>query len=168
VTPERISPRTNGHTPDPSGHRLRAVSDDPRGPLVAETAKFAADCATRDAYAELAPADSEGQRLRPPGAATRPSRGHSAAAQRSPGPPDIPPGADYLPEDGASFVEAVHELVDLIELEVSLLKSKDEKIRQRELAYLRELKYGKIASFSDDDDIPRIVFDSPDPSTSAE
>jgi hypothetical protein len=57
----------------------------------------------------------------------------------------------------------VHEKVDLIELEVSLLKSKDEKIRQRELAYLRELKYGKVATFPEDDDIPRIVFDPPDP-----
>jgi hypothetical protein len=77
-----------------------------------------------------------------------------------------PPGTEPLPLDGASFVEAVHERVDLIALEEQLLRSADEKIVQRELAYLRELRYGKTASFATDDDMPpRIVFDPPDPTT---
>ena len=75
-----------------------------------------------------------------------------------------PPGTEPLPLDGATFVEAVHERVDLIALEEQLLRSADEKIVQRELAYLRELRYGKTASFSTDDEIPpRLVFDAPDP-----
>ena len=75
-----------------------------------------------------------------------------------------PPGSEPLPLDGATFVEAVHERVDLIALEEQLLRSADEKIVQRELAYLRELRYGKTASFATDDDLPpRIVFDPPDP-----
>jgi hypothetical protein len=75
-----------------------------------------------------------------------------------------PPGTEPLPLDGATFVEAVHERVDLIALEEQLLRSADEKIVQRELAYLRELRYGKTASFATDDDVPtRIVFDPPDP-----
>jgi hypothetical protein len=75
-----------------------------------------------------------------------------------------PPGTEPLPLDGATFVEAVHERVDLISLEEQLLRSADEKIVQRELAYLRELRYGKTASFASDDDLPpRIVFDPPDP-----
>ena len=75
-----------------------------------------------------------------------------------------PPGTEPLPLDGATFVEAVHERVDLIALEEHLLRSADEKIVQRELAYLRELRYGKTASFSTDDEIPpRLVFESPDP-----
>jgi hypothetical protein len=75
-----------------------------------------------------------------------------------------PPGTEPLPLDGATFVEAVHERVDLIALEEQLLRSADEKIVQRELAYLRELRYGKTASFTTDDDFPtRIVFDPPDP-----
>jgi len=75
-----------------------------------------------------------------------------------------PPGTEPLPLDGATFVEAVHERVDLIALEEQLLRSADEKIVQRELAYLRELRYGKTASFAAEDDIPpRIVFDAPDP-----
>jgi hypothetical protein len=74
-----------------------------------------------------------------------------------------PPGTEPLPLDGATFVEAVHERVDLIALEEQLLRSADEKIVQRELAYLRELRYGKTASFATDDDMPpRIVFDRPD------
>jgi hypothetical protein len=74
-----------------------------------------------------------------------------------------PPGTEPLPLDGATFVEAVHERVDLIALEEQLLRSADEKIVQRELAYLRELRYGKTASFASDDDLPpRIVFDRPD------
>jgi hypothetical protein len=51
----------------------------------------------------------------------------------------------------------VHAKVDLVELEVKLLKSKDEKIRQRELAYLRELRYGKRASVEDSE--PQIILD---------
>ena len=75
-----------------------------------------------------------------------------------------PPGTEPLPLDGATFVEAVHERVDLIALEEQLLRSADEKIVQRELAYLRELRYGKTASFATDDELPpRIVFDPPDP-----
>jgi hypothetical protein len=77
-----------------------------------------------------------------------------------------PPGTEPLPLDGATFVEAGHERVDLIALEEQLLRSADEKIVQRELAYLRELRYGKTASFATDDDLPqRIVFDRPDPLT---
>ena len=75
-----------------------------------------------------------------------------------------PPGTEPLPLDGATFVEAVHERVDLIALEEQLLRSADEKIVQRELAYLRELRYGKTATFAPDDDVPpRLVFDPPDP-----
>lgn len=74
-----------------------------------------------------------------------------------------PPGTEPLPLDGATFVEAVHERVDLIALEEQLLRSADEKIVQRELAYLRELRYGKTASFSTDDEIPpRLIFEPPD------
>ena len=95
------------------------------------------------------------------GASSRAPRGEKAESAFS----LTPPGTEPLPLDGATFVEAVHERVDLIALEEQLLRSADEKIVQRELAYLRELRYGKTASFSTDDDIPpRIIFESPDPS----
>ena len=161
--------KSNGHAPasttrqDIATFENWAASDDAGGQLVAETAATAAACANRDAYAEMAPADAKGKRLPPPGAASRPSnadtKADAKASDKKKGAPDIPPGAEPLPADGASFVEAVHEKVDLIELEVSLLKSEDEKIRQRELAYLRELIYGKTAAFSTDDETPQIIFD---------
>ena len=164
--------KSNGHAPesttrqDIAAFENWAASDDAGGLLVAETAaSAAAACANRDAYAEMAPADAKGKRLPPAGAASRPSNvDHKADAKGSDkkkGAPDIPPGAEPLPADGASFVEAVHEKVDLIELEVSLLKSEDEKIRQRELAYLRELIYGKTAAFSSEDDMRPITFGEP-------
>jgi hypothetical protein len=93
------------------------------------------------------------------GTASRASRAEKAESAFS----LTPPGTEPLPLDGATFVEAVHERVDLIALEEQLLRSADEKIVQRELAYLRELRYGKTASFSTDDDIPpRLIFESPD------
>jgi hypothetical protein len=100
-------------------------------------------------------------------AASRGSRGSSPRASRAEKSESAfsltPPGTEPLPLDGASFVEAVHERVDLIALEEQLLRSADEKIVQRELAYLRELRYGKTASFATDDDLPaRIVFDRPE------
>jgi hypothetical protein len=163
--------KSNGHTPesttrqDISTFEHWAASDDAGGQLVAETAATAAACANRDAYAEMAPADAKGKRLPPPGAASRPSnadtKADAKASDKNKGAPKIPPGVEPLPADGASFVEAVHEKVDLIELEVSLLTSEDEKIRQRELAYLRELIYGKTAAFSTEDDMRPITFGEP-------
>jgi hypothetical protein len=95
-----------------------------------------------------------------PGAGSRASRAEKSESAFS----LTPPGTEPLPLDGATFVEAVHERVDLIALEEQLLRSADEKIVQRELAYLRELRYGKTASFSTDDEIPpRLIFEQPDP-----
>ena len=175
-------------------HMNRAVSDDATGTLAAGPATSAGACAGLDAYAELAPADAatstpaaqaEGKRLRPPGAASRTANGANGSASASTNGSEhvaprnsrssraekiestisvTPPGSEPLPLDGAAFVEAVHERVDLIALEEQLLRSADEKIVQRELAYLRELRYGKTAAFSTDDDTPpRIVFDAPNP-----
>src|ERR1700730_17146249 len=141
---------TNDHRPNPmnnlhkaNGHALQstieqdisrfedwAASDDVRGHLAAETAPSAAGCANRDACAEMAQAESEGKRLRRAGAASRAPNANGKASEKAASgtkvAPEITPGAEPLPLDGASFVEAVHAKVDLIELEVSLLNSKDE------------------------------------------
>ena len=67
-----------------------------------------------------------------------------------------------LPIDGEAFVDAVHSRVDLVRLEVKLLRSRDVKIVQRELAYLRELRYGKRAAPAGDE-VPQIIVDMPGP-----
>jgi hypothetical protein len=72
------------------------------------------------------------------------------------------PGLEPLPVDGEAFVDAVHTQVDLVQLEVDLLSSKDDKIVQRELAYLRELRYGKHAAIADNEPT-QIIFDMPGP-----
>ena len=75
---------------------------------------------------------------------------------------EIVPGLEPLPVDGEAFVDAVHAQVDLVQLEVDLLSSTDDKIVQRELAYLRELRYGKRAP-SANDEPAQIIFDMPGP-----
>jgi hypothetical protein len=160
----------------------------------ATSAGARANCDAYAELAQADPAESacaEGKWLRPPGAASRAASrgtgdhdsemneqrashagrsgsGSSARSSRDPKSESAfsqtPAGTEPLPLDGATFVEAVHERVDLIALEEQLLRSADEKIVQRELAYLRELRYGKTASFVTDDELPpRIVFDPPDP-----
>jgi hypothetical protein len=75
----------------------------------------------------------------------------------------IVPGLEPLPIDGEAFVDAVHAKVDLVRLEVDLLSLQDDKIVQRELAYLRELRYGKRAPSSEDDGSAGTIFDAPRP-----
>ena len=72
-------------------------------------------------------------------------------------------GREPLPEDGEAFVDAVHAQVDLVALEVALLRSKDEKVVQRELGCLRELRYGKRAPTEDGEGTTEIIFDAPRP-----
>ena len=143
----------------------RAASDDASDLSVANaTASSAAAGAERDAYADVAPVEGEGKQPQTAVAASRaPKRGDETPKEASAAKPlrRIRPGREPLPVDGEAFVDAVHAKVDLVQLEVQLLRSKDAKIRQRELAYLRELRYGKHAPAADD--APQIIFDMPGP-----
>src|SRR5262249_2181179 len=165
--------KTNGHAPQFD----LAASVDAGGLLVAKTALPHADGANRSACAEAAAVEDRATRLPDPGAAPRGARAISGrkTASKPKGfstpaskedlqqakEPEIPSGEEPLPLDGCDFVEAVHEQVDLIALEVRLLRSKDDKIIQRELAYLRELRYGTSAPPVDDE--PRLIIDLPRP-----
>ena len=145
----------------------RAASDDASDLSVANAgASTATAGAEREAYAEVAQAEGEGEQPRSGQAASRVHHRNGAenqgtAAGTGKAKRKIPPGAEALPVDGEAFVDAVHRRVDLVLLEEELLNSEDEKVAQRELAYLRELRYGKRAPTSDDgpqqmiDDIPR-------------
>jgi hypothetical protein len=145
----------------------RAASDDASELSVANaSASSAAAGADREAYADVAPAEDEGKQPTPTAASQSENKkdttkkrkeGSATNAKKK-----IPPGTEALPIDGEAFVDAVHAQVDLIQLEVKLLKSEDEKIVQREVAYLRELRYGKRAA-PIDDEVPQIIFDAPRP-----
>jgi hypothetical protein len=74
----------------------------------------------------------------------------------------VPPGQKALPANGEAFVKAVHRQVDLVQLEVTLLRDEDAKIVQRELAFLRELRYGKRAP-AQEEQAPEYIFDAPRP-----
>ena len=118
--------------------------------------------ADREAYADVAPSQGKGKRRQTAGAASPRRRNNkskdgrkeknAAHARR-----ETVPGLEPLPIDGEAFVDAVHAQVDLVQLEVDLLSSLDDKIVQRELAYLRELRYGKRAVPADDE--TQVIFD---------
>jgi hypothetical protein len=155
----------NGHAPDAAereeipGHRDRAASDDAGGLLVASATSSVVAGANPDAYAAAAPAEAHGSRSRKTGTAPRPPDKGAGGADKNEKAPEIPPGTEPLPVDGPEFVEAVHERMDLIALQVKLLRSDDEKIVQRELAYLRELRYGKTVAPSTEDGPVQIISD---------
>jgi len=145
---------------------------------VANTALSTAAGAARTACADPAELAANGKRPRATGTASgsneseradaRPSAragsNASAAPRRGNRFAKIPAGREALPIDGEAFVDAVHRQVDLVQLQVALLRSKDEKIVQREVASLRELLYGKRAPVAGDEE-PQIIFDIPGPET---
>ena len=145
-------------------HRDRAASDDANGGSVASAAITAVAGADREACAEVAPAQGEGKQSPAAGTASRShhQKDGSKEAGASKGSRKLLPGLEPLPIDGEAFVDAVHSRVDLVRLEVKLLRSRDAKVVQRELAYLRELRYGKRAPCSDDEPA-QIIFDMPGP-----
>ena len=160
----------NGGTTSSSGTG-RAASVDASDLSVANAAaSSAAAGAEREAYADVAPGEGEGKQLVSATAASQsPKKSGKGARQASSEVTGaaktlrrIPPGREPLPVDGEAFVDAVHAKVDLVQIEVALLKSEDEKIRQRELAYLRELRYGKRAEPADGEPT-QIIFDMPGP-----
>jgi hypothetical protein len=163
----------NGHALDStetdglSMHTERAASDDAGGLLVAGATPSVAAGANLDAYADAAPAVVLASGPRANGAPPRlprpkrPKRPNGKDSTDSNDAPEIPPGIEPLPIDGPEFVEAVHERMDLIALQVKLLRSGDEKIVQRELAYLRDLRYGKTVAASAEDEPVQIIFDMP-------
>jgi len=63
-----------------------------------------------------------------------------------------------MPENGAGFVDSLHEHVDLYQACARFVKSGDQKIAQRMVERLLEMKYGKAAS-APAEDAPEIVID---------
>jgi hypothetical protein len=143
----------NGSTISLSGMDRAASVDASELTVANAKASTAAAGAEREAYADVAPAEDKGKRPRARAASpSRPKRQKAGAEAKQ-----IPPGTEQLPIDAEAFVDAVHSRVDLVLLEEKLLNSKDDKVVQRELAYLRELRYGKRAAVADDE--PQVILD---------
>ena len=67
------------------------------------------------------------------------------------------PTAYEAMQDGAAYVNAVAERVDLVAASVRLVQSTDEKIAKSELDRLREMKFGKVGAAVAEDP-PRLDF----------
>ena len=162
--------RPNGHAPacaerggapaPACASRLRghAASDDASGISVASaealpaTASLPLQASTgRSACADAAPpAPNETPQVQ--ASPSNQSCGHGD----KPG-EELPPGKDPLPDNPAEFVKEVHRRIDLIEVWHSLLRSKDEKVKQRTIERLTAMLYDDDA-ISADEPQP-IVFD---------
>jgi hypothetical protein len=173
--------RANGHDraaspgaapPAPDGQGS-AASVDASGASAASAAASAAAGADREAYAEAAHAPNGRTRSRQAKAEPRPrapgdaNSGNPAAdksdtANKKKRRPSRPgPGEKPLPDDIADFVDEVHSRIDVFEIVSDLLGSKDEKIKQRALEKILEMKYGRSAESSEEP--VQIIMDGPRP-----
>jgi hypothetical protein len=173
-------PRVNGHdrasSPSaafPADGQGSAASVDASGASVASAAASAAAGAGREAYAEAAPAAIGSEKPRQATAGPRPRIPGDAnsrnSADEKPDPdsekekrPSRPgPGEYPLPEDIADFVDEIHSRIDLFEILSDLLGSKDEKVKQRALEKLLEMKYGRSAESNEEP--VQIIMNAPRP-----
>lgn len=171
------SPSAALHAPAEKGS---AASVDASGTSAASAAVSAAAglprqaSTDRDACAEVARAPSGRERSRQTEAEPRPRVPGDANARvaardnsvSSGAPEKLPPGPGEapLPDDIADFVDEIHSRVDLFEVLRDLLISDDEKVQQRALEKVLEMKYGKGAASSEEPvqvvlDVPRPIRD---------
>jgi hypothetical protein len=155
----RTGSRVNGHdhasssvpaapdTPLPP----KAGSDDQSGASVAiATASFAAAGADRQAYAELA--EGTNGRVQRISSLEDELRVPSEIVVKKHSPGEAP-----LPADPAEFVEEIHQRVDLFEIWQELLESRDDKIKQRAVEKLTEMRYKGAQSLGEEP--PRVVWE---------
>lgn len=141
--------------------RSQAASDDAgRDPVALAAASTATNLQTQadtdcQAYAAAAPL------LPNETAQAQMSSNRNAASKTDEPEKELPPGEYPLPDNPAEFVEEVHRKIDLIEVWHGLLRSKDEKVRQRAIEKLTGMLY-EDGALSDDDPQP-FVFDLPRP-----
>ena len=155
--------RVNGHALDSTEWggipvpRDQAASDDARRESDAMDASSTlapgADCA---ACAEVAPPHSGKPNGHALVVAEKPrSAGDEKETEKIPG-GDFP-----LPQHPNEFVDEIHRNVDLLICWQTLLNSKDEKIRQRAVEKLAEMRYKGAAALADEPQ--QIVIDIPRP-----
>ncbi len=137
----------NGHGPASTERggvpvqRDRAASDDASGATVARDAgSIIVSGTVRQACAEVAPPSPNGNSL----------VAAAAPADRQGETEPIPGGEFSLPADPGEFIEEIHSRIDLFEVWLTLLRSKDEKIKQRAVEKLTEMRYKGAAALADE------------------
>ena len=157
--PKRVR-RTRGDAspfmvlPAPGMIRDDAASDDARGNTVALAAPSEATGTVREVCAEVA---DDPKSLKPPRAPSE-----KTVTKTDTKLPPVKGGKKELPEYAGYFVDEVHRLADLAEVQKGLLNSQDDKVRQRSLERLLEMKYGKGGDAMEEQP-PQIVIDVPRP-----
>jgi hypothetical protein len=82
-----------------------------------------------------------------------------ATGEKKPQP--VPGGEFSLPASPGEFVEEIHRRIDLFEVWLGLLREKDDKIRQRAVEKLTEMRYKGAAALADEP--KQIIIDMPRP-----
>lgn len=154
--------------PCPAGrHHDRAASDDASGTSVAcapasAVAGLHSQASTdREAYAAAAPpllqslSHEAQEKGKPQSAASHAPLPTEAEGEQIPG------GELPLPSAPSDFVDEVHRDTNLFDVWRSLLQSKDEKVRQRAVEKLTEMRYKGAAALADEPQ--RIIIDMPGP-----
>ena len=156
----RAGSRVNGH--DHANSSVQAAADSPLSPqagsddqsghpVAIAAASSAAAGTDRQAYAELAEGtNGKVQRISTNIEDELRVPSETAAAKHS-------PGEGPLPADPADFVEEIHQRVDLFEVWQALLNSKDDKIKQRAVEKLIEMRYKGASAL--EEERPQIVID---------
>jgi hypothetical protein len=156
---ERAGANGQSKRSSPNG---KAASDDASGPTAAMAQNSAAASlpqqvsTDRFACAEVA----EPLRATAPQTSAAVDAGSCVPGEGKDAP--IPPGSEALPEDGMTFVDAMHERIDLWKVGKKLMQNEDPKIVQRAWERLLEMKYGKGPSMPGDE-VPQIIIDTPRP-----
>ena len=150
--------RANGHGPASEGRGGvpvlggQAASDDAHGDTVANAKVSSALAGTvRDACAAAAPPLSSGDFPASPG----------EEAQSRNDLEKVPGGEAPLPATPADFVQEIHRKIDLTEVWHNLLRSKDEKVRQRAVERLTDLLYKGAETSAEEPQ--RFILDLPRP-----
>jgi len=159
-----LNGRPNGHGPasverggipmpaSAGRHGDFAASDDASGtPVASAPALTAAAGTTRDTYAAAAPPPPNGHVHH---AAENPK---DAAKKEK----EIPGGEFPLPASPGEFVEEIHRRIDLFEVWLGLLREEDDKIRQRAVEKLTEMRYKGAAALAEEPQ--QFIFDMPRP-----
>lgn len=148
----------NGHGPASTERggiprqRDRAASvDDRRLSVALDAGSIHAPGTDCEAYAEVASP--------PPNGALDKAASKRRAKDKEP--PPLPRGEFPLPSNPGEFVEEIHRNSDLFIAWQRLLNSKDEKIRQRAVEKLTEMRYKGAAALADEP--RRIIIDMPEP-----